>query len=123
MTRLQRTALLIPALAVALAGCGKSGGSSGSSSSAAPLSATVQMASYKFAPPTVTIKAGGKVTWIDRDADVHTATSDPGSQPFDTDTVKTGKSKTLTFSKAGTYRYHCVYHAFMEGTVVVKQGA
>jgi hypothetical protein len=56
MTRLQRTALLIPALAVALAGCGKSGGSS---SIAAPLSATVQMASYKFAPPTVTIKAGG----------------------------------------------------------------
>jgi plastocyanin len=114
-------ALGVLALAGA-SGCGNSGGKS-SGTATVPAAATVQIASYKFAPPTITVNAGGKVTWIDRDADAHTATADSGAQTFDTNTLKTGKSKTLTFSKAGTYPYHCVYHAFMKGTVVVKQGA
>ena len=29
-------------------------------------------------------------------------------------------SNTITFTKAGTYRYICLVHPFMHGTIVVK---
>jgi plastocyanin len=81
---------------------------------------TIQIASYKFMPASASLKAGGKVTWLNRDADKHTATAKPDGAAFDTDTLTTGRSKTIVLSKPGTYKYYCVYHAFMEGTIIVK---
>ncbi len=96
---------------VALAGCG--GGAAGP-----PAHADVPIASFKFAPQTIVVKAGGSVTWTNRDRAPHTATGEKGA--FDTDTLRAGQSKRLTFSKPGTYAYYCVYHRFMTGTVQVK---
>ncbi len=126
-------ALLAPT-AVALGGCGKSssggssspGGSTPQSSApsgggaAAVSAAKVTIASYKFMPATITVKAGGKVTWTNQDSDRHTASSEAEPRAFDTDTLIKGQSKAIDFKKPGTYRYICVYHAFMQGTVVVK---
>jgi plastocyanin len=28
--------------------------------------------------------------------------------------------RSITFSKPGTYTYHCVYHRFMEANVIVR---
>jgi plastocyanin len=34
--------------------------------------------------------------------------------------VRRGKSATVHLNKAGTFAYHCAFHPFMKGTVVVK---
>lgn len=126
--------VLLALSAVALGACGKSssGGSSSSGGGAAPQSsapsgggaavsdAKVTIASYKFMPASITVKAGGTVTWTNTDSDRHTASSDAEPRVFDTGTLNKGQSKAVSFKKPGTYKYHCLFHAFMQGTVVVK---
>jgi plastocyanin len=106
------------------------GGSSSRSSSSSPAApaakapaaavthASVPIADFKFMPAAVHVKVGGRVTWANRDTSAHTATADQGPT-FDTGTLKQGKRKTLTFATAGTFTYHCAFHAFMKGTVTV----
>jgi plastocyanin len=74
--------------------------------------------SFTFRPATVHVKVGGRVTWANRDSAAHTATADQGPT-FDTGTLKQGQRKTVTFAIAGTFTYHCAFHAFMKGTVTV----
>ncbi len=84
---------------------------------AAPASSSVSMKGSVFTPKSVTIRPGGKVTWINDDSVVHTVTADDGS--FDSDVIATGGRHEHTYAKAGTYGYKCSYHPGMEGTVVV----
>lgn len=133
-------------LAVAAAGCGSSDSGSSSSaassapaasaSTAAPSSSTatskpaasssaksgnvaLTIKGYAYQPKTVTVKVGAKLTWTNKDQTNHTVTftsgvkKDLGNQP-------PGTKKTMTFTKAGTYKYVCDYHPFMHGTVVVR---
>jgi plastocyanin len=127
-------AVAAAALAMAVGGCGSS--SSGGSGSSAPAgtttasasgaapsgpavqSATVTIKSFKFGPPTIVVKKGGRVKFDNADAAAHTATADDRS--FDTQTIDQGKTKTVTFMTAGTIPYHCDFHPFMKGTIVVK---
>jgi plastocyanin len=73
-----------------------------------------------FSPATITVPAGTTVTWKNNDAYAHTSTSDTGV--WDTGNVAAGASTTTTFSTAGTFPYHCTYHAAMgmKGTVIVQ---
>jgi plastocyanin len=80
--------------------------------------ATVTIREFKYKPVTVAVKAGGSVTWDNRDTAGHTATADDRS--FDTQGVDKGDSKKVTMTTAGTYAYHCDFHPFMKATVVVK---
>ncbi|MDQ3849048.1 MAG: plastocyanin/azurin family copper-binding protein, partial [Actinomycetota bacterium] len=86
---------------------------------------TVDVASFKFAPATVTVAAGGRVTWVNHDTAPHTAqnTGLKGPRTFDTGTLRRGARRTIAFARAGRYRYYCVFHRFMEADVIVKQGA
>ncbi len=78
---------------------------------------TIAIRNYAYAPVTLTVKAGTRVTWTNHDATAHTATADQGG--FDTGTINPGKSKTIDLRRAGNYRYHCLFHAFMTGEVKV----
>lgn len=78
----------------------------------------VQIANFAFSPATMTIKVGDSVTWTNQDSVGHSATADNGS--FDTGILAQGKSGTITFSKAGTYTYHCSVHPMMHGTIIVQ---
>lgn len=80
-------------------------------------SARVEIEGFAYVPETVTVKAGGKVTWINRDAEEHTATLDDDS--FDTGDLAEGKLKSQSFKEAGTYSYFCEIHPEMTGTVEV----
>jgi plastocyanin len=71
-----------------------------------------------FSPATVTVRVGDTVTWTNRDAFSHTATSHTGT--FDTGVIAAGASRSVTFTNAGTFGYHCAIHSFMQGTVVVQ---
>jgi plastocyanin len=48
----------------------------------------------------------------------HTVTSDNGS--FDSSALASGKTFQFTFSKPGTYTYHCSIHASMTATIIVQ---
>jgi plastocyanin len=117
--------ILLPLVCVAalLAGCGGSDSSSSSkpTSSSAPKpvrASLVKIADYKYAPPSIEVKKGATVSFTNSDATPHTATS-KAQGAFDSGDVTKGKPKKVTFTKAGTFAYYCVYHAYMKGTVKV----
>lgn len=72
---------------------------------------------YAFSPATITVKAGSAVTWSNKSSAPHTVTSDRPGQ-FN-NPLPQGKAIAITFTHAGTYHYHCTYHPYMHGMVVV----
>ncbi|MFA5413502.1 MAG: cupredoxin family copper-binding protein [Patescibacteria group bacterium] len=81
-----------------------------------PKTATVLLQNFSFSPPSVTIAAGGEVTWTNRDSANHTVTGeDWGSELFGKD-----QSFTKKFETPGVYPYHCVPHPNMTGRIIVK---
>jgi plastocyanin len=106
-------------IAVAVvAGCGGSGSGSSKPRNGAQPSARVDIRSFKFSPPTVTVTKGGAITWTNSDAAAHTVTA--ADRSFDTHTINHAKSHTLVFKSSGTFKYHCDFHPFMKGIVIVR---
>jgi plastocyanin len=99
-------------------------GGAGGSTSTAPssgsgaTSASVSMAGRSFSPSTVTIAAGGSVTFRNDDDRAHTVTANDGA--FDSGAISEGGSWKRTFKGAGTFSYLCAIHPEMTGKVVVK---
>jgi plastocyanin len=75
------------------------------------------LTSTAFAPDAVDVSAGATVTWTNSDGVSHTSTSDTGV--WDSGIVQPGGQFSVSFPTAGTYRYHCLIHPGMIGTVVV----
>ncbi len=73
---------------------------------------------YLFSAKTVTVKVGTTVFWSNKSDAEHNVTFDKNSK-VNMD-FKPNKSVSYTFTKAGTYTYHCEYHPYMKGTVIVK---
>jgi plastocyanin len=78
--------------------------------------------SFAFSPTTLTIKVGTKVTWTNMTQAGHTVTSDDGKS-FDSGIshpiAASGGTYSFTFTKAGTFPYHCQIHPFMKATITV----
>jgi plastocyanin len=121
--------LAVAATALLLASCG-GGNGNGSATAPAKPSATSQPASggssdavtisnFKFAPASITVAQGARVTVSNDDGTAHTATADDGKS-FDTGDVAPGASAPISVAKAGTYPYHCTIHPFMHGTLTVR---
>lgn len=70
-----------------------------------------------YAPSTLRIKVGQKVTWINRDVQDHTATADNGA--FNTDVLGPRQSRSWTARKPGRYIYSCFIHSDMHGEIIV----
>lgn len=77
----------------------------------------VQMLDFEFAPPTITIAAGGEVTWVNEGQAPHDATADDDS--FATELLDPGESESVTFDEPGSYSYICSIHPQMTGTIEV----
>jgi plastocyanin len=73
-----------------------------------------------YSPALIKVIVGDNdtVTWVNNDNAPHTVTADDGS--FVSGNIAPGASFSYTFTASGTYKYHCVYHPWMTGTVVVK---
>jgi plastocyanin len=89
---------------------------------------------YGYSPTNVTLVIGvnNTVVWTNEDIAFHTATSSAGDPAsFDSGCIN-GQSVActsggvssyeFTFTVAGTYLYHCDYHPWMQGKIVVVQG-
>jgi predicted lipoprotein with Yx(FWY)xxD motif len=91
-------------------------GNAGSSANAQTVAVTIK--DFAFNPDPLEISVGTTVTWTNEDSAPHTATGNGNT--FTTPTLKQGESASVTFDKAGTFEYHCEFHANMHGTIVVK---
>lgn len=80
---------------------------------------TVTMKNLEFDKKILNIKVGDIVTWVNEDTVSHTATADDGS--FNTQLLAQGEKASITFTKKGTYTYHCTVHPSMRGTIVVEE--
>ena len=79
---------------------------------------SVSIANFAFSPQTLTVKAGTKVTWTNKDSVTHTVTADKGA--FNSGPLSPGNTFSFTFTQAGTYSYHCSIHTSMMATIVVQ---
>ncbi|MEK7682340.1 MAG: plastocyanin/azurin family copper-binding protein, partial [Chloroflexota bacterium] len=77
--------------------------------------ADVDVVNFAFSPRSVTVAAGGTVTWTQRDSTSHTATGpDWGSA-----NLSQGQRFTVTFARPGKITYVCNIHSFMNGEINV----
>jgi plastocyanin len=114
----QVVAIVLAVIAFGLALAGIEGGAASADGTArASRTVTVDIVSFAYKPPTLTIGAGSTVVFANTSGTAHTATR-KGS--FTTGRVKAGKSASIRFNQKGTFRYHCTIHPFMKGKVVVN---
>ena len=91
-------------------------------------SSEVDVEVKNFAHQNVTVQAGSRVTWIQRDGAPHTTTSGvPGEADagdlWDSPTLGPGQKFSHAFTEAGTFRYFCRIHpSTMQATVTVVAG-
>jgi plastocyanin len=105
-----RRALIACSVALALAGA----------VSAAPQAGQVREVSMPgkvFVPRTIQALVGDTVAWRNGDSSTHTVTANDDA--FDSGFVDPGASYARTFTKPGSYAYHCTIHKFMRGVVTV----
>ena len=128
MSHRSLAALAVSAL-FALAACSSSTGSpagSGAASGAASAckettdagAVAVTVVDFNFQPADITAKTGQVIAFSNTGSAPHTATLDDGS--CTTPTIQPGKADGLTFTVAGTYKFHCSIHTQMKGTIVVS---
>ena len=136
MTRRPMQALGLFAM-LALAGCGGTAATGGPSvvASAAPAvssgavaacapstgssTVAVSIVDFSFTPAAISAKVGDIITFTNNGAKSHSATLDAGD--CDTGILTGGASGGLTFSKAGTYAFHCAVHSSMTGTIAITE--
>jgi amicyanin len=78
----------------------------------------VMIDNFTFSPQTLTIKAGTKVTWTNRDDIPHTVAST--TKAFKSPALDTDDTYSFTFTAAGNFEYFCSLHPHMTGTIVVQ---
>ena len=93
----------------------------GTTTPTAPASGTVTMAGRAFSPASVSVRAGGTITFSNNDDRAHTVTARDGS--FESGLLNAGGRWTRTFRTAGTFQYFCSIHTDMTGTVTVPSAS
>jgi plastocyanin len=104
---------------ILLAACG-SKTSSTPAGSLPPVQASevkVTIANFAFDPGTITVATGTTVTWTNNDTASHNITGDDGT--WGSNSLAIGDTFSHTFSKPGTFSYHCGVHPSMKGTITV----
>jgi len=88
-----------------------------------------------YDPPTISVKKGDTITWINDDREGHTITSGEGSgrfgwmsddfgtpdRLFESGRFMPGESWSYIFEEEGTFQYFCTIHPWMEAIVIVEQ--
>jgi plastocyanin len=80
--------------------------------------ARVIIENFAFSPASLSVAAGTKVTWVNRDTDPHTATDT--DKRFNSGALDTGEEFSFVFRDKGDYEYYCTLHPHMKGRVTVR---
>lgn len=135
----QMVVLASVATALACGGSSPTGTTNNNPPPPAPGVHDVTIKDFSFSPQSVTIKVGESVRWTNSGPSVHHVISDqtglfdagdllpPGTttDPYGNPSSTPGASFSFTFTKAGTYTYHCMNHPpagypNFTGTVIVQ---
>jgi plastocyanin len=81
---------------------------------------TIEIKDFAFNPPTITVKSGQKITWINHDEEPHTVVS-VGKKFQKSSALDTDQEFSITAGAPGTYEYFCSVHPKMTGTIVVEK--
>jgi plastocyanin len=73
---------------------------------------------WTYNPAVLTVRVGTTVTWTNTGAVVHTVTADD-RKTFNSGVMKPKATFEFAPSSPGTFAYHCTYHPWMKGTLVV----
>ena len=84
-----------------------------------PAGLQITIDNFSFAPATLTVPAGTKVTWVNHDDIPHTVVSEDKTT-FKSQALDTDEKFTFTFAKPGMYTYFCSIHPKMTAKVIVQ---
>ena len=96
----------------------QSANNSSVSNSSATLVDIISIQNSSFNPNVTTITVGADVRWVNKDKIAHKVVSDNGT--FESPNLTQGSIYSFTFSKSGTYNYHCAIHPAEKGIIIVK---
>jgi plastocyanin len=82
-----------------------------------PVTHTVTVEAVQFTPPTIAIRTGDSVTWVNKDPFPHNVKAGNGPE---SPAIQAGASWTSTFDKPGDYHYVCSLHTTMKGVLQVR---
>jgi plastocyanin len=80
----------------------------------------VSQANKTFAPGAVTIKAGGKIDFVNDDTIAHNVLARGTPEDFNLGIIKPGTEKDVTLIAPGVYDVRCAIHPAMKMTVTVE---
>ena len=83
-----------------------------------PAAPDINIQNFTFNPPALNAAVGKSVMVKNLDAATHTWTADDNS--WNSNNLATDQTYSHTFTKAGTFAYHCAIHPSMKGTVNVR---
>jgi plastocyanin len=91
------------------------------------MTAQVEITADGFSPQTLSVPAGTKVTWVNKDSSPHRVASDPypentGLPGLDSKDTPLGPDATYsyTFKAVGNFTYHDQYKPTTDGQIIVK---
>jgi plastocyanin len=113
MTRrsIARLSLCLAAPAAGITACASEGSGGPPPSVEGPV---VAVRDYEFEPASLTVGAGGTVTWVWEGRASH----DVVGQGFESNEQSSGTFRHI-FEQPGTYAYECTIHPGMEGSIIV----
>lgn len=82
-----------------------------------PGTAEVVIFGREFRPGILTVSVGTRVTWISKELDIHTVTSNTG---LFNGVLPSFGSYNYTFTERGSFEYRCETRSEMSGVVIVK---
>lgn len=83
-------------------------------------SKTVTLNDVVFAPKSISIAKGTRVTFAFQDYDTAHNVTSMGRRRFKAIGDRTSGSPSRTFTRSGTYRYECTLHPGMTGRITVR---
>jgi plastocyanin len=95
---------------------GTAASTSGAAASVPPHLVVIE--NVQFSPQSLIVKAGERITWVNKDLFPHSATAD--AKLFDSKAIAPNASWTWVAGKPGTYAYGCTFHPTMKGAVTVQ---
>lgn len=110
--------ILLVAAGLLCSGQGTRPATTPATSAAQSTDVNVTIDNFSFAPQTLTIKAGTRVVWTNRDDTPHTVVQEDFA--FRSKALDTDESFSSTFTKPGMYSYFCTIHPKMTGKIIVK---
>ncbi|MBU1111589.1 MAG: plastocyanin/azurin family copper-binding protein [archaeon] len=78
---------------------------------------TVTIQDFKFNPVDLDVEVGDTVEWVNLDDTEHTITLENGDLDQE---IGVDGTLTYTFEESGIYRYFCMFHPGMQGSVNVN---